>query len=163
MTQLKATLAVKNGFNDAVLKVLGVSNYDYLPLSKNKKDEPLFIARQKKKAIAKKIIKDAESKILSLKEEKNKLSKKILDFKILEIELNNIKTELKDWSLSLNKKDTKEIEKNKDKINNSLDSIQELSMPDLQFLDQIIKDLEGKNKDKKTTNTGRKRRRRTPK
>jgi hypothetical protein len=44
ITQLKTTFAVKNSFNDSMLK-LGVDNREYMPKNKNVGDKPLYIAR----------------------------------------------------------------------------------------------------------------------
>lgn len=90
ITQKRATMAVKYGFNRAVKEVMGIDVKQYKPLMTGQKDKPLWKAREDKAKEAEQTIQAAEEKLSFMELQKAEL-RKLKKFVTL------FKTEIKKW------------------------------------------------------------------
>ena len=91
LSQLKATYAMKNGFNKGVKQVLGVDNLKYEPETQGVKDKPLWLARNEKlKKMKKEILKDKKN----AETLNNKNKKDIEEIKNIKNDIEEVKKEI---------------------------------------------------------------------
>jgi hypothetical protein len=160
ISQFKTTYAIKKGLNESLKVLLNEDHMDYVPITKKKKNVPLWLARQEKKALL-------ETQAKGLGEEINKQKLKLLKVNkiiaLLAKKLTLVKADISVWADDFLNNYFIQAEEKARAVAKIIDDIEFIAEEQVVELDETVRKVEERNKSapvKAKISSNRKRRRR---